>query len=302
MNEIENIKYDRVFQDGERNCSICNEPLPAHETWPGARYRFCMRAACKDRVLLRKRGRRYLEHEQVKCGAIGCTKYVPEGCYAIKPGVLTCSALCAKAPLRMSTVSRQQVQCRCGCGVELTRRVSENNKEGYFASSRCRDRYRIERYLTANCGVFKDLVGEYLEGAASVRYRVVSTARASIVPFFRYLDVGGITCLESVTPRTITEYRTWSKRTRSRDVGHLSYLSVFFKWTMAMGYREAANPVIGLMHYPKVATLSYADCFLFMAMIGVIAFCFPLLAPFVAAPKQAEQFLPSRIEKETPRT
>ena len=39
----------------------------------------------------------------------------------------------------------------------------------------------------------------------------------------------------------------------------------------------------------QVATLSYADCFLFMAMIGGIAFCFiPLLAPFVAAPKFIE--------------
>ena len=39
----------------------------------------------------------------------------------------------------------------------------------------------------------------------------------------------------------------------------------------------------------QVATLSYADCFLFMAMIGGLAFCFiPLLAPFVAAPKFIE--------------
>jgi MFS transporter, DHA2 family, multidrug resistance protein len=53
----------------------------------------------------------------------------------------------------------------------------------------------------------------------------------------------------------------------------------------------------------QVATLSYADCFLFMAMVGGLAFCFiPLLAPFVAAPKQAEQLLPSRLERETPRT
>jgi hypothetical protein len=53
----------------------------------------------------------------------------------------------------------------------------------------------------------------------------------------------------------------------------------------------------------QVETLSYADCFLFMAMVGGLAFCFvPLLAPSVAAPKQAEQLLPSRIEKETPRT
>ena len=53
----------------------------------------------------------------------------------------------------------------------------------------------------------------------------------------------------------------------------------------------------------QVATLSYADCFLFMAMVGGLAFCFiPLLAPFVAASKQAEQLLPSRIEKEAPQT
>ena len=53
----------------------------------------------------------------------------------------------------------------------------------------------------------------------------------------------------------------------------------------------------------QVAILSFADCFLFMAMVGGVAFCFiPLLAPFVAAPKKAEQLLPSRIEKETPRT
>jgi hypothetical protein len=53
----------------------------------------------------------------------------------------------------------------------------------------------------------------------------------------------------------------------------------------------------------QVETLSYADYYLFMAMVGGLAFCFiPLLAPSVAAPKQAEQPLPSRIEKETPQT
>lgn len=252
MNEMEKIRNDRVFQDGERNCPICNELLPTHETWPGARHRFCTKTACKAKAIARKGGLRYVEHQQVKCGAISCTNYVPEGLYAINPAVLTCSGACAKPPLRATTVRRQTVQCRCGCGVELTRRVSEHNKEGYFASSRCRDRYRIQRYLTENCGVFKELVEEYLDGAASERYRAVAIVRASIVPFFRYLNAQGITCLESVTPRTITEYITWSKKTRSRDVkDHISYLSVFFKWAMAMGHRESGNPVIGTMHAAK---------------------------------------------------
>jgi integrase/recombinase XerC len=243
-----------VFSGTENaNARSAIEPLPAHETWPGARYRFCLIGACKDKVALKgKPGVRYVEHQQIKCGAIGCTNYVPEGRYATRPGVLICSAKCARALPRVSGARRQVVNCRCGCGAELTRRLNPNNKEGYFASSQCRDRYRIQQYLTENCGVFKDVVEEYLEGAAAVRYRGIGTVRASIVSFFRYLGVRGITCLESVTPKTITDYIIWSKRTRSRDVGdHISYLSVFFKWAMTMGYRESASPVIGAMHSAK---------------------------------------------------
>jgi len=252
MNNLEKITEDRVFQEGERKCPICNEPLPAHETWSGARYRFCMKVECKIAVRRSHSGMRYVEQRQVKCGASGCTNYIPEGVYSLNPPVLTCSAMCAKTKLRATSSRMQQVLCRCGCGVMLTRRISDHNKEGYFASGSCRDRYRIQRYINENCGVLKDLIEEYLGGEALNRYRVVATARASIVPFFRYLNVRGITCLESVTPRTITEYITWSMRTSSRNVGeHMSYLSVFFKWMMAMGYREAGNPVIGMMHNPK---------------------------------------------------
>jgi integrase/recombinase XerC len=249
VNQMEKIRNDRAFKDGERSCPVCNEPLPAHETWPGARYRFCMTAECRTRVIATKGMLRYVEHQQVKCGAIGCTNYVPEGRYAPNPGVLTCSAVCAGAPL---AASRQQVTCRCGCGVELTRRLSENNKEGYFASYECHGRYRLQQNLTENCGVFRDLVEEYLEGAAALRYRGIATARAALAPFFRYLGEQGITSLETVTPKTITQYITWSKKTRSRDVkDHIAYLSVFFKWAMAVGYREAGNPVIGSMHHSK---------------------------------------------------
>jgi integrase/recombinase XerC len=249
MNQMEEIRKDRAFKDGERSCPICNEPLPAHETWPGARYRFCMKTECKAMVITTKGGLRYVEHQQVKCGAIGCINYVPEGRYAANPGVLTCSPVCAGAPL---PASRQQVKCRCGCGTELTRLVSDNNKEGYFASYKCHGRYRLQQNLTDSCGTFKDLVEEYLEGAAAVRYRGIATARAALAPFFRYLGEQGITSLETVTPKTITQYITWSKKARARDVTyHISYLSIFFKWAMSVGYREAGNPVIGPMHHSK---------------------------------------------------
>ncbi|MGC1226254.1 MAG: site-specific integrase [Candidatus Sulfotelmatobacter sp.] len=134
----------------------------------------------------------------------------------------------------------------------MTRRKDSRNKEGNFASRQCFQRYRIRRYLAENCGVFKRLVEEYLDGAASIRYREIAAARVSIAPFFRYLDLSGISSVESVTPKTITDYILWSKKTRSRDVGiHITFISGFFKWAVAMGYREAGNPVINKLHCGK---------------------------------------------------
>ena len=86
----------------------------------------------------------------------------------------------------------------------------------------------------------------------------------------------------------------------------LSSMSTFLYTNSGSSSTQTSLMSVGLLARAgaqQVATLSYADCFLFMAMVGGLAFCFiPLLAPFVAAPKQAEQLLPSRIEKEAPRT
>ena len=34
------------YEAGERTCPVCAALLPAHQTWPGARYRFCGKPEC----------------------------------------------------------------------------------------------------------------------------------------------------------------------------------------------------------------------------------------------------------------
>ena len=45
------------YEYGERTCRVCSAPLPAHQTWPGATYRFCGKPECSAVVKLKKRGR-----------------------------------------------------------------------------------------------------------------------------------------------------------------------------------------------------------------------------------------------------
>lgn len=237
------------YKHGERSCPICGDPLPAHEVWPGAKYRYCMKPACKAQLVATKRTMRYVERDQVKCGAIGCPNYVPEGRYAHNPSVLTCSLVCANAP---QDERRREVMCMCGCGESFVRDITKGTKEGFFKSYEHHGRYRLNRFVSENCGPFEDVLRKYLDGEASNRYRHLEGVRVSLVRFFEFLVSQGIASLDEVAPKTITAYIAWAKKTKSRDVAcNLPYISVFFKWTLAMGYREGGNPVIGTMHYSK---------------------------------------------------
>ena len=61
--------------------------------------------------------------------------------------------------------------------------------------------YLHEKYLTENCGIFRSLVVEYLEGFATLpNYRNQRNSTRSLGPFFLFLTNEGITSLEQVEP------------------------------------------------------------------------------------------------------
>src|SRR5581483_2655115 len=105
------------YADGERSCPICSEPLPAHQTWPGARYRFCSNPACAVKVKLLPKGR-YIEANTVKCEAQGCDAYLPEGRYGGRSTFTACSAECYRRRALMGSIL---MTCDCGCATKFLR-------------------------------------------------------------------------------------------------------------------------------------------------------------------------------------
>jgi integrase/recombinase XerC len=121
----------------------------------------------------------------------------------------------------------------------------------YFSKQHASD-HRARIYLEDMCGPFLAIVTEYLDGFASQRYKNLGTIRTSVCPFTLFLNERGITDLERVTPKTITEFISWSEEVEYKNAAHnISVLTGFFKWAVRHGYRKSTCPVIPEFHGEK---------------------------------------------------
>ena len=114
------------YAAGKRTCPICGTPLPAHQTWPGARYRFCGAWECVAKVKKLPRGR-YIETNEHKCEGAGCSNFLREGLYRKGHADLCCSAECWH---RRHQRGSHRMKCDCGCGREFFRLKKSTNLNG----------------------------------------------------------------------------------------------------------------------------------------------------------------------------
>jgi integrase/recombinase XerC len=235
-----------TYGAGERTCPICSESLPAHQTWRGARYRFCGQPECAA-VVRAKKGGRYIGANERQCHGNECGNFVPEGWYRKRPTYLSCSAECWYRRFLKGNLIRK---CACGCGKDVLRPCKRKSATGLvFLSARHQADYITNKYLAETCGVFRGIFDEYIGGFAALHYRNVQYARIKLCPFFQFLTVKGIASLEKVTSKTITEFLAWAAQSGHRSAVHeISPVSVFFKWAICEGHRKAGNPVVGFMH------------------------------------------------------
>lgn len=237
------------YDDGERTCPICGEVLPAHTTWPGTRYRFCGKPECAEGVRKLTWGR-YVDSEVERCQTPGCSNFIPEGRYDLRNKFIVCSPDCYN---RRSAKGSILMTCGCGCGTQFLRASKRLRKSGLvFLSSRHLGDYLIAKTLQESCGPFRVVADEYLNGVAKVHYASVREARKSLATFFLFLTERGITTLEGVSPKTITEYILWTSDTgRKLASDTLSCISTFFNWMIDEGRRTAANPVTRWHRRPR---------------------------------------------------
>lgn len=233
-----------IYRDGERKCPVCAAPLPAHQTWPGAHYRFCGSRDCADNIKQLKSGQ-WVESNSRKCDREECVEFVAEGHYA-KHSSLCCSSDCYSN--RIYYDGGQKMTCRCGCGKEFSRKYKADKPA--FSSNKCHARYKVEKNL-ASCGSFRPLVEEYLDGVGKIRYRDTKRARVALCSFFRYLNERAITNLDEVTSPLITAYLSWASDAGHSSIGEtISYITTFFSWLICEGRREKGNPVLSNFHMP----------------------------------------------------
>ncbi len=237
----------KKYKAGERACGVCGKPiLKDHETWPGARFPFCGDPDCAAKLKAGKHGR-YIGPNEHKCEGPNCDNFVPGGRYDRKADYLTC---CGECWVRRRTKGNRILICACGCGQEFLGRAERKPINGlYFLSPEHYGNYLRKQYLVSSAGPFLPIVQEFLDGFAAIHYREGYTLRKSIGPFFEFLQIEGVTSLEDVTPRTVTAYLAWGQKTDRRSVARsTSFVSTFFKWAIASGYRKAGNPVVPLIH------------------------------------------------------
>ncbi|QNI30854.1 tyrosine-type recombinase/integrase [Alloacidobacterium dinghuense] len=244
-----NEEHVRKYNAGDRACPVCTSPLPAHETWPGARYKFCGGAVCA-RILKQSKRYMYIEANRRKCEGPNCDNFIPEGRYDLRADFLTCSGECW---LRRRSKGTRLLTCGCGCGQEFLGKAERRPTNGlYFLNSKHYGVYQREQHMIASCGPLLPIANKYFNGWAPSHYRETDTVRSCMYPFFEFLQIRGINSLDDVTPKIITDYLIWGRETDRRKVANSpSFISTFYKWARATGYCTIASPVVPLVHQTR---------------------------------------------------
>jgi integrase/recombinase XerC len=237
-----------TYRDGERICPACGEALPAHDTWPGARFRHCGRSKCTDRLRQHDNGR-FVSSGTLRCSAEGCTEFVPEGFYGSYASFLCCSSHCWQ---HRRTKRQEHVLCACGCGEHVQHRVRKALHGLAYVSKAHQGRHEQELFFEQAFGRFRPVIEEYLSSFVALHYRAPKTVRSSLARFFRYLNEVGIESLSEVDCNTVTQFLIWVQSgSRGVKTDLLSCISTFFKWLQMTGRRTAGNPINSFLHRPK---------------------------------------------------
>lgn len=242
-------KKIKRYAAGERFCRACAGPLPGHETWPNAIFRWCNQKECLASMRVDTVGR-YVAPKTLRCDGPDCANFVAEGRYDRRAKLLYCSSLCWKNRILKGT---RPMTCACGCGEEfLGTRKQRSPEELHFKSKQHYSDYRFNKYLKEFIGPFRDIVVEYLDGFAKRRYADLPSIRKALGPFFTFLNEQGISSIEDVSSKTIYDFLNWAEKIGRLDPKNkISFLSTFFKWAISVGHRKAGNPVLPGFHGTK---------------------------------------------------
>ena len=226
------------------SCSECSTVLSAVETWPGRRLLQCGKMKCRRSAQKRGPLYEYVFANTTTCEGPDCGNLVPEGTYDFRAKFKVCSDACFR-----KVKSKGWVWFKCShCGNPCRGR----RRSGHHFCSGEHQGLFVTNEALSRCGRFTEIIKEYLDGWAKIRYRSVKTVRSSLLAFCEFLIANNILSMDDVTPRVITQYLAWGIKSRRNHVPYsISAIATFFNWQIAERDRKTANPVVKTMHYRK---------------------------------------------------
>ena len=236
------LKYD----EGEKRCEICAAPLPPLECWPDRKHFLCERPECRaasnrriyDSTHLTQR----VQDGERRCDGPGCGKPVGGGLFPKRKGLFFCSDKCRAERGRQ----RARPNCRCAyCGMEMYRRPGALYEQNFCTPSHLA-KYRSEEVTAKKAGRFLGVLKEYLGGYAKAHYKSTGlpTVKWEVLRFLEFLNAKRVRSLNSVTPKTISEYFVWGLEDGRKAAPHMGFVSRFMEWLRLEGRRNTANPVL----------------------------------------------------------
>jgi hypothetical protein len=159
------------FGDWQHKCPICGDPLPAHQTWPGARYHFCGKPDCVAAVKKLPFGD-YISAQERQCDGFECNNFLPEGRYHRGSGKQYCSPECW-----LRCHGREPAKCECGCDTWFLCKIERIGDKPVFMSPRHAGAYYRNKRLAEACGSFKEVLDEYLTALRCAACRLPTVYR-----------------------------------------------------------------------------------------------------------------------------
>jgi len=121
---------------------------------------------------------------------------------------------------------RARPNCRCAyCGMEMYRRPGALYEQNFCTPSHLA-KYRSKEVTAKKAGRFLGVLKEYLGGYAKAHYKSTGlpTVKWEVLRFLEFLNAKRVRSLNSVTPKTISEYFVWGLEDGRKAAPHMGFV------------------------------------------------------------------------------
>ena len=180
---------------------------------------------------------------EMPCEGFECDKIVEAGLVLGQQKRAFCSPEC-----RISFHNHQHDCGKCAhCGNAIYSKVDRIGL-AKFCSNEHRIAFNTDR-LYEPTGPFRPLIETYLATVGHYRGKTLTAVKVALVGFFAHIySVEGVTELNSIKPSMVSRFNAAEKLRGITTTNSISFVSMFFKLTMAEDDSVTRNPVIPSVH------------------------------------------------------